>query len=84
MSAHHHAEGKKDSRLMIKVLNRMRAKITKMLNSLKVLKGMKHTMVKKLMKRMKRLKKMRSLERMKKPIGRDYMLAFANKRSNGC
>ncbi len=55
--------------------------ITKMLNSLKVLKGMKHTMVKKLM---KRLKKMRSLERMKKPIGRDYMLAFANKRSNGC
>ena len=55
--------------------------ITKMLNSLKVLKGMKHTMVKKLMKRMK---KMRSLERMKKPIGRDYMLAFANKRSNGC
>ena len=59
--------------------------ITKMLNSLKVLKGMKHTMVvKKLMKRMKRLKKMRSLERKKKPIGRDYMLAFANKRSNGC
>ena len=58
--------------------------ITKMLNSLKVLKGMKHTMVNKLMKRMKRLKKMRSLERKKKPIGRDYMLAFANKRSNGC
>ena len=58
--------------------------ITKMLNSLKVLKGMKHKMVKKLMKRMKRLKKMRSLERKKKPIGRDYMLAFANKRSNGC
>ena len=59
--------------------------ITKMLNSLKVLKRMKHTMVKKLMKRMKRLlKKMRSLERKKKPIGRDYMLAFANKRSNGC
>ena len=58
--------------------------ITKILNSLKVLNGMKHTMVKKLMKRMKRLKKMRSLEWMKKPIGRDYMLAFANKRSNGC
>ena len=61
--------------------------ITKMLNSLKVLKGMKHTVVKKLMKRLKRLKrlkKMRSQERMKKPIGRDYMLAFANKRSNGC
>ena len=66
---------------MIKVLKRMRAMITKMLNSLKVLKGMKHTVVKKLM---KRLKKMRSLERKKKPIGRDYMLAFANKRSNGC
>ena len=58
--------------------------ITKMLSSLKVLKRMKHKMVKKLMKRMKRLKKMRSLERKKKPIGRDYMLAFANKRSNGC
>ena len=58
--------------------------ITKMLNSVKVLKGMKRTMAKKLMKRLKRLKKMRSPERMKKPIGRDYMLAFANKRSNGC
>ena len=69
---------------MIKVLKKMRAMIIKILNSLKVLMGMKHTMVKKLMKRMKRLKKMRSLERMKKPIGMDYMLAFANKRSNGC
>ena len=66
---------------MIKVLKRIRVMITKVLNSLKVLKGMKHTVVKKLM---KRLKKMRSPERMKKPIGRDYMLAFANKRSNGC
>ena len=70
---------------MIKVLKRMRAMISKKLNSLKMLKGMKkHTMMKKLMMRMMTLKKMRSLKRMKKPIGRDYMLAFANKRSNGC
>ena len=68
---------------MIKVLKKMRAMITKMRNSLKVLKGMKHTMVKKLMKMTMRLKKMRSLERMKKPIGKDYVFAFANKRSNG-
>ena len=73
-----------DPRLMIKVLKRMRAMITKMLNSLKVLNGMKHTIVKKSMKRMKRLKKMRSLKRMKNQIEKDYMLAFANKRSNGC
>jgi len=63
---------------MLKILKRMRAMITMML------KGIKHKMMKKLVKRMTTLKKMRSPKRMRKPIGSDYMLAFANKISNGC